>query len=224
MTFLNNNLICLGYSPTDYVLYSLKSGTISEVLTPVQAATSSTSLGGMGMGALSGLGGYIGLGAKAKPSALSISDKECFIARESGCVILCQIRCLMALELDTGIVVGEDGKPARASAIEWPAPPEDIGEVFSNQTLASLTLQSFYPTLHFHCIPSGHCTYLSNRWKPDVFRGRKLRCFFSNRDTVIHFIATIPDTSTTVRVVRLHYCCQSSVSTDRPITYIVSVV
>lgn len=85
MVFLNSDLICLGYSPTDYVLYSIKSGNTVDVITPVQAATSSASLGGMGMGmgALSGLGGYIGLGAKAKPCALSINEKECFISKDS---------------------------------------------------------------------------------------------------------------------------------------------
>ena len=81
--FLNNDLICLGYSPTDYAIYSLKSRATVDVTTPVHAPTTTSGLGGMGMGALSGLGGYIGLGAKAKPSALSISEKECFIAKES---------------------------------------------------------------------------------------------------------------------------------------------
>lgn len=81
--FLNGDVICLGYSPTDYALYSLRSRSTVDVSTPVHTATSSSSLGGMGMGALSGLGGYIGLGAKAKPSALRIGEKECFIAKDS---------------------------------------------------------------------------------------------------------------------------------------------
>lgn len=80
---MNGDQICLGYSPTDYVLYSLKSHTTAEIATPVHAPTASSSIGGMGMNALTGLGGYIGLGAKAKPSALRIADKECFVAKES---------------------------------------------------------------------------------------------------------------------------------------------
>ena len=81
--FVNGDLICMGYSPTDYAIYSLKSRAAVDVATPAHAAATASGLGGMGMGALSGLGGYIGLGAKAKPSALSISEKECFIAKES---------------------------------------------------------------------------------------------------------------------------------------------
>ena len=73
----------MGYTPTDYVIYPVKSRSTIEVVTPAHAATSSSSMGGMGMGALSGLGGYIGLGAKAKPCALRINEKECFISRES---------------------------------------------------------------------------------------------------------------------------------------------
>ncbi|KIP04390.1 hypothetical protein PHLGIDRAFT_109638, partial [Phlebiopsis gigantea 11061_1 CR5-6] len=110
--FLNSDLICLGYSPTDYAIYSLKSRATVDVTTPAHAAAATSSLGGMGMGAFSGLGGYIGLGAKAKPSALRINDKECFIAKESN-----------------GVFVGEDGKPTRSSSIDWPAPPEDIAFV-----------------------------------------------------------------------------------------------
>ena len=83
MAFLNGDTICMGYTPTDYVIYSIKQRSTVDVVTPIHAATSSASLGGMGMGALSGLGGYIGLGAKAKPCALRIDDKEGFIARES---------------------------------------------------------------------------------------------------------------------------------------------
>lgn len=112
MVFVNSDQISLGYSPTDYVLYSLKSRTTTEIATPVQAATASSSIGGMGMTALTGLGGYIGLGAKAKPSALKISDNECFIAKENN-----------------GVFVGKDGLPSRTSTIDWPAPPEDVAFV-----------------------------------------------------------------------------------------------
>ena len=83
MVFLNEDQICFGYTPTDYVLYSLKSRGTTEVVTPVHAPTASSSIGGMGMNALTGLGGYIGLGAKAKPCALRINEKECFVAKES---------------------------------------------------------------------------------------------------------------------------------------------
>ena len=39
----------------------------------------------MGMGALSGLGGYmtLGLGAKAKPNVANVNDNEALIAKDS---------------------------------------------------------------------------------------------------------------------------------------------
>lgn len=83
MSFIDSESICLGYSPTDYVVYSLKTRTTIDVTTSNHGPTSSTSIGGMSKGALSGLGGYIGLGAKAKPWCLRVSDSEGFIAKES---------------------------------------------------------------------------------------------------------------------------------------------
>ncbi|EKM58191.1 uncharacterized protein PHACADRAFT_171437 [Phanerochaete carnosa HHB-10118-sp] len=112
MVFMNGDQICLGYSPTEYVLYSLKLRSTTEIATPGHAPTASSSIGGMGMGALTGLGGYIGLGAKAKPSALRMSDKECLVAKENN-----------------GVFVGKDGLPSRTFAVDWPAPPEDIAFV-----------------------------------------------------------------------------------------------
>lgn len=84
MSFIDSQTICLGYSPTDYVLYSLTTRTTAEVATPAQGPAASTSVGGMSKGALSGLGGYIGLGAKSKPSCFRLDDSEAFIARESA--------------------------------------------------------------------------------------------------------------------------------------------
>lgn len=86
MAFIDGETISLGYTPTDYVMYSLKTRATIDVSTPSHAPTSSTSIGGMRMGALSGLGGYIGLGAKAKPCCFRVDDTEGFIAKESACV------------------------------------------------------------------------------------------------------------------------------------------
>ena len=83
MSFFDDQTLCLGYTPTDYVLYSISTRSTTEIVTPVSGPTSSTSIGGMGMGALSGLGGYIGLGAKAKPSCFKVNDTEGLIAKES---------------------------------------------------------------------------------------------------------------------------------------------
>ena len=88
MSFIDGDTICLGYSPTDYVLYSLKTRSTIDVATPTQGPTASASASGLGKGALSGLGGYIGLGAKSKPSCFRIDDNEAFIARESASSVL----------------------------------------------------------------------------------------------------------------------------------------
>ena len=47
-------------------------------------STSAASIGSMGMSAFSGLGGYmtLGLGAKAKPNALRVTETEFLIAKE----------------------------------------------------------------------------------------------------------------------------------------------
>ena len=49
--FVNGDLICMGYSPTDYAIYSLKSRAAVDVATPAHAAATASGLGGMGMGA-----------------------------------------------------------------------------------------------------------------------------------------------------------------------------
>ena len=50
----------------------------------VATSTSAASIGSMGMSAFSGLGGYmtLGLGAKAKPNALRVTETEFLIAKE----------------------------------------------------------------------------------------------------------------------------------------------
>lgn len=80
MSFFDHDTICLGYSPTDYAVFSLEKLTASEIVTPAQATTTMT-----GMGAFSGLSGYmtLGLGAKPKPGILRLSESEVVIAKDS---------------------------------------------------------------------------------------------------------------------------------------------
>ena len=33
----------------------------------------------------------------------------------------------LCLFVDTGLFIGSDGKQSRGTSIDWPAPPEDIG-------------------------------------------------------------------------------------------------
>ena len=66
--------------PVDYALYSLKTRAVTEITVPAHAGVSTS---GMGMGALSGLGGYIGLGTKPKPCVVRVNDGEALIAKDS---------------------------------------------------------------------------------------------------------------------------------------------
>ncbi|KAI0768086.1 hypothetical protein BD413DRAFT_605556 [Trametes elegans] len=114
MTFLDGESICWGHTPTDYAVTSLKTSSTADITTPILTATSSGSIGNMGMGALSGLGGYmtLGLGAKARPCVAGLNDTEALIAKDNN-----------------GFIVGSDGKPTRTESIDWPAPPEEIALV-----------------------------------------------------------------------------------------------
>lgn len=80
MTFFDHDIICLGYSPTEYAVFALEKLTVTEIVTPAQATTTIT-----GMGAFSGLSGYmtLGLGAKPKPGILRLSETEVVIVKDS---------------------------------------------------------------------------------------------------------------------------------------------
>lgn len=84
MAFFDHDTICLGYSPTDYAVFSLEKLTATEIVTPAQATTTMA-----GMGAFSGLSGYmtLGLGAKPKPGILRLSESEVVVAKDSKDVI-----------------------------------------------------------------------------------------------------------------------------------------
>ncbi|KAI0370322.1 hypothetical protein BV20DRAFT_1121321 [Pilatotrama ljubarskyi] len=114
MVFIDSEFVCWGHTPTDYALTSLITSSTVDVSTPIPATSSSGSIGTMGMGALSGLGGYmtLGLGAKAKPCVVSLSESEALIAKDNN-----------------GFVVGSDGKTSRNENIDWPAPPDEIALV-----------------------------------------------------------------------------------------------
>lgn len=80
MAFFDHDTICLGYSPTDYAVFSLEKLTATEIVTPAQATTTMA-----GMGAFSGLSGYmtLGLGAKPKPGILRLSESEVVVVKDS---------------------------------------------------------------------------------------------------------------------------------------------
>ena len=87
MSFLNEDVICFGYAVSDYALYYLKTSTMVEIATPIPAVTSGTAISSMGMGALSNLGGYMGLGARARPWVVTVHEGEALIARDSTSLV-----------------------------------------------------------------------------------------------------------------------------------------
>ncbi|KZT73130.1 hypothetical protein DAEQUDRAFT_722252 [Daedalea quercina L-15889] len=111
MSFLSEDVICFGYAVSDYALYYLKTSTMVEIAVPIPSVTSGNSIS-MGMGALTNLGGYMGLGARARPWVISMHEGEALIARDNN-----------------GLFVGPDAKMTRDAQIDWPAPPEELAFV-----------------------------------------------------------------------------------------------
>ena len=87
---MNGETLCWGHTPTDYCVTSLKTSITVDVTTPIATVTSGGSISTMGMGAFSGLGGYmtLGLGAKAKPMLLKMENDEVLIPHDSACHIM----------------------------------------------------------------------------------------------------------------------------------------
>jgi len=75
---MNDDTIAFAYSPTEHAIFSLKTMTPADITLPTTATTT-------GMSAFSGLTGYmtLGLGAKAKPSLLTIKESEVLIIKDS---------------------------------------------------------------------------------------------------------------------------------------------
>ncbi|KDQ57202.1 hypothetical protein JAAARDRAFT_58670 [Jaapia argillacea MUCL 33604] len=109
MAFYGDKAICLAYSPTEYALYSMENSSLTEITTPLSGVAAVT-----GASAFSGLSSYmtLGLGSKAKPCVAKISDEEVLIAKDNS-----------------GFFIAFDGKLARNSTVDWPAPPEELAYV-----------------------------------------------------------------------------------------------
>lgn len=78
-------LLCMAYSTTEHVLFSLETMSASELTLPSASASAASAIGNMGMGALTGLGGYMSLamGAKVKPVLLKMEDGVVLVPRDS---------------------------------------------------------------------------------------------------------------------------------------------
>ena len=146
MTFLNNDSICFAYSPTEHALFSVKTLLATDLTLPASTTASVT-----GMGAFTGLTGYmtLGLGAKAKPCIITVNDSEALIAKDGMRILTCLKTSKLTIT-DIGHFVNADGGISRGDRIEWLAPPEDIGEsCFCNQFTSSQCRISSCQALHF---------------------------------------------------------------------------
>jgi hypothetical protein len=89
IAFLNSEVICLAYE-TDHVLFSLDTMSTIEIALAPTMSKSGAGIGNVGMGAFTGLGGYmsLGLGSKLKPCITNIGDAEVLVPKDSTCIIL----------------------------------------------------------------------------------------------------------------------------------------
>ncbi|KAH9998803.1 hypothetical protein BJV74DRAFT_883060 [Russula compacta] len=110
IAFLNSEVICLAYE-SDHVLFSLETMSTIEIATGSTTNKSGAGIGNVGMGAFTGLGGYmtLGLGSKLRPCVTNVGDAQVLIAKDHE-----------------GLFIGLDGKPSNEAHIAWPAPPEDV--------------------------------------------------------------------------------------------------
>jgi Vam6/Vps39-like protein vacuolar protein sorting-associated protein 39 len=135
-------MLVLAYGPADHAIVYLNTMSVAELSLP---STSSPNAGlGMakvGMGALTGLGGYMGLGVKTtKPSVIQLEDGEALVTKDCKHVFpTCFYSTLMTAYVATSTFIGSDGKPSRPGQIEWSVPPEDVSElVISRPNLSFL--------------------------------------------------------------------------------------
>ncbi|PPR05963.1 hypothetical protein CVT24_004627 [Panaeolus cyanescens] len=131
IVFLDQDAACFAYSPTEFAMFSIPSMTAAEITTPLPVAGSATAM----TSAFTGLTGYmtLGLGAKAKPNVVQISQSEILIGKDVE-----------------GVFIGPNGRPTRPATIEWPVPPEEISfikpYIFSVLPAGSIQTQNTEPT------------------------------------------------------------------------------
>lgn len=65
---------------------------------------------------------------------------------------------ILILSLDAGLFIGQDGKQSRGTSIDWPAPPEDLGNTHRNKNkilLTPISSQHSYPHTSSPSSPAG---------------------------------------------------------------------
>ncbi|KAG8897844.1 Vacuolar morphogenesis protein 6 [Tulasnella sp. 403] len=124
ITFSTPNVLVLSYTSTEHVLLKVPMMSITELVLP--APPPSTTIGGMGKGALSGWGGYmtLGLGAKAKPFVYRTTEDGEFAVKKDN----------------ISMFFDPDGQVNRSGGFEWPGPPDETGKLFVPKCLKYLTM------------------------------------------------------------------------------------
>lgn len=126
IAFLNSEVICLAYE-ADHVLFSLDTMSTIEIASAPATIKSVAGIGNVGMGALSGLGGYmtLGLGSKLRPCVTNVGDAQVLVAKDSTYAGFLN-RPVPNRPVAEGLFIGPDGKTSRKEHIPWPALPEDV--------------------------------------------------------------------------------------------------
>ena len=106
IAFLNSEVVCLAYE-ADHVLFSLDTMSTIEIASAPTTSKTGTGIGNVGMGAFSGLGGYmtLGLGSKLRPCVTTVGDAQVLIAKDSTCAGLLSCPCLIALQMKVSSLV-----------------------------------------------------------------------------------------------------------------------
>ncbi|KAG9051519.1 Vacuolar morphogenesis protein 6 [Tulasnella sp. UAMH 9824] len=116
VVFSTSTTLVLSYTHTDHVLLKLPMMSTTEIALPAPPpASGSTGISAMGMGAFSGLGGYmtLGLGAKAKPAVYKVNDDGEFVVLKDA--------------LST--FFASEGHISRSGGLEWSGPPDETAFV-----------------------------------------------------------------------------------------------
>lgn len=122
-----------------------------------QVAGQDTAGSGMGLGvggALSGLGGYVGLGAKATlPVGTGTFGGEVLLGRQ-GALILISTRTYANHIIELGGFYSSEGTFTRQDSIQWPAPPEALGDSSSSVAGLELTILAFSNPYIYSVVPT----------------------------------------------------------------------
>jgi hypothetical protein len=158
MTFMNDDTIAFAYSLTEHAIFSLKTLVPVDITLPVTTTTA-------GIGAFSGLTGYmtLGLGSKAKPSLITIKESEVLIVKDSESGANRSDYVAHVLE-DVGNFLNTDGCSSRPERIDWPAPPEETGEsgCSSDLPVADHRPSSVQRPICFRSSPSWDSSFRTN--------------------------------------------------------------